>query len=266
MLAIELPFRQVFSALGLSSFDSIVAHFSAGQCPNRTAVFVRPTQMNAPGVPSVPVFYKQYEYVPAAWAFVSRASKAQCEFENYEVFTRLGIPCAERVACGESRDGLGRLRRAFIITRAIPEAVGLIDFVKRHCPDRATATSRKLRADLFRQLAGMTAGMHAAGFFHHDLVWRNILVTWQPPERPRLWLIDCPRGSFRRWSPWVRRHRLKDLASLDKSAARFCARSERVAFVREYLGLKRLDPSAKRLIGEALRYRKQRWPEDWDER
>jgi len=220
--------------------------------------------MMAPGLPGVPVFYKQYEYVPAAWGFVGRASKAQCEFKNYDVFGRLGIPCAERMACGESRDGLGRLRRAFIITRAVPEAMSLIDFVKQHCP-HTMGTSRKLRANLLRQLAILTGRMHAAEFFHNDLVWRNILVTWQPPDGLRLWLIDCPRGRFRRWTFRRRHHQLKDLALLDKSAARFCTRAERVAFVREYLGLKGLNHSAKRLIRDALDYRKRRWPEDWDE-
>jgi hypothetical protein len=59
---------------------------------------------------------------------------------------------------------------------------------------------------------------------------------------------------------------LKDLASLDKSAAKYCSRSERAAFIKEYLGKQRLDIEAKQLSRTALAYRKQRWPEDWNER
>ena len=266
MLAIEMPYRQTFSALGLNSFDSVVVHFTGGQRPVRTTVVVKPTLMSPGGLPPVPVFYKQYEYVPAAWEFIGRPSKARCEFENYEAFARVGVPCAERIACGESRDAFGRLRRAFIITRAIPDALNLIDFVKRHCPSGATSLHREIRAALRRRLADVTRTAHLASFFHRDLFWRNVVVSWQPPAMPNLWWIDCPRGKFRRGTLWHRRHRLKDLASLDKAAARFCTRTERVAFVREYLGLPRLDESAKRFIRAALKYRKHRWPEDWDGR
>jgi len=266
MLAIEMPYRQTFSALGLNSFDSVVTHFTGGQCPARTTVMVKPMLMSPHGLPSVPVFYKQYEYFPAAWEFIGRTSKARCEFQNYEAFVRVGIPCPERIACGESRDALGRLRRAFIITRAIPDALNLIDFVKQHCPNGATPLRRQLRAALRRQLADVTRMAHAASFFHRDLFWRNIVVAWQPPAMPRAWWIDSPRGSFQRWPPWRHRYRLKDVASLDKAAATFCTRAERVAFVREYLGLKRLDPLAKRFLRDTLKYRKHRWPEDWDGR
>ena len=266
MLAIEAPYRQIFSALGLNSFDSVVAHFAGEHRPPKTTVVVKPALISAPGLSPIPVFYKQYEYVPAAWEFIFRPSKATREFQNYAAFLRVGIPCAERIACGELRDATGRLRRAFIITRAIPDAVNLIDFVKRHCPNRVTEHSRELRDALCGRLAELTRSAHSASFFHRDLVWRNILVTRQPLARPHLWWIDCPRGSFLRWTPWRRRHRLKDLASLDKTAAKLCTRAERVAFVRQYLGLKRLDPSAKRLIRDVLKYREQRWPEDWNER
>jgi hypothetical protein len=266
MLAIEMPYRQTFSALGLHSADSIVMHFTGGRSPGKTTVLVKPALLSAPGLPPVPVFYKQYEYSPAAWKFVLRPSKARREFQNYEAFLRMGIPCAERVACGETRDAMGRLQRAFIITRAIPEALNLIDFVKRHCPDRATQQSRELRTALRFQLVELTRTAHAASFFHRDLLWRNILVTWQPPAKPHLWWIDCPRGEFQRWTPWLRRHRLKDLASLDKVGLKFCAWAERVAFVRQYLGLERLDPTAKRFIRDVLKYRERRWPEDWDGR
>jgi len=109
----------------------------------------------------------------------------------------------------------------------------------------------------------MTRRLHQAGFFHNDLVWRNILATWTPPSPPSLWWIDCPRGAFHRWPVGRRRRVWKDLASLDKSASKCCTRAERVAFLLEYLGERRLTPSAKRLIREVQAYRRARWPEDW---
>lgn len=262
MLHINTRYRPTFAKLGLGSFEEIVAFFMGTESPGRTTVALRQQWLKVQGESDLPVFYKQYEYVPAAWKFFGRPSKARCEYRNYRVFRELGIACAEAVAWGERRDGLGRLRRAFLITRAIPEALTLIDFMARFCPKRSDNTARKLRMALLRQLAGMTQRIHQARFFHHDLVWRNILVTWLPEQEPKIWWIDCPRGRFVRWSLWRQRQRWKDLALLDKSASRFCSRGERVAFIKEYLGQRRLGATGHRLIHDTLSYGKRRWPPD----
>jgi hypothetical protein len=265
MLSIDPRHRQLFAELGLNSFESVTRLVGGGQAPNRTTVLVKPTTLAPPSGSRLPVFYKQYELNPASWAFIGRCSKACREFQNYAVFTRLGIACAERLACGEGRDWLGRLRRAFILTRAIPGAMTLTEFLAARCPNRSAEPARRLRDALRRQLAAMVRTIHDAGFFHRDLFWRNILVTWQAPAEPRIWWIDCPRGQFNRWSPWRHRQRLKDLASLDKSASQHCTRGERLAFIRDYLGKSRPDATAKQLACETLAYRKRRWPEDWNE-
>jgi tRNA A-37 threonylcarbamoyl transferase component Bud32 len=252
MLRIAPAYRSSFEQLGLTYLESIVAFF-AGNSAGR-GVSVRPFQLPIPGQPPLSIFYKQYEYRPAAWSFWGRASKARCEYENYAVFRSLNIPCAEPVAIGEQRDGLGRLRRAFIITRAIPEARTLLDFARQKTDSG--------RAVLRQQLAAFTRRIHRAGFFHNDLYLRNLLVTTESAE-PKLWWIDCPRGSFAHWLPWRRRRRLKDLACLDKAASQLCSKAERVAFIREYAGERRLSATAKRLIQDVQAYRRMRWPEDW---
>ena len=266
MLVIDTRHQTTFSALGLNSFDSVVAFFGGDKLPARTCVRIWPHTISPPGQPALSVFYKQYEYRPASWAFLGRRSKARREYRNYETLEDLGIACAERMACGEHRDGFGRLQRAFIVTRAIPGAMNLIDFTAKHCADRIAEPTRLLRTAIRRQLAAMTRASHVGGFFHNDLYWRNVLVSWQPPAEPKVWWIDSPRGQLDRWSPWRSRRRLKDLAALDKSAASNCRRTERAAFVAEYLGTSRLDAQARQLIREILAYRKQRWPEDWNER
>lgn len=100
-------------------------------------------------------------------------------------------------------------------------------------------------------------------FFHHDLVWRNILATEVADASPRLWWIDCPRGQFDRWSPWRRGRRLKDLASLDKVASKLCTRRERLEWLLRYLSKTEMDAEARQLARATLNYRRTRWPEDW---
>jgi hypothetical protein len=264
MLSIDPRHQQMFAEIGLNSFESVTSLLGGNQAPKRTTVLVKPTFLGSPPGPAFPVFYKQYELYPASWAFIGRSSKACREFHNYAVFARLGIACAERLACGERRDRIGRLRRAFIVTRTIPDAMTLTQFLATHCPNRSAQSARRLRDALRVQLAAMVRTIHRAGFFHRDLFWRNVLVTWRPPDEPKIWWIDCPRGHFNRWSPWQHRHRLKDLASLDKSACRHCTRGERLAFVRDYLSLSHSDAATKQLARDTLDYRRRRWPEALD--
>lgn len=194
------------------------------------------------------VFYKEYVYLQPTLRFVARASKARREFTNYQAFETMGIACAERIAWGEQRDRLGRLCHAFIITRAIPRALTLIEFIRQHCPQRNTAAATNLRNGLLHQLAGMVRRSHHESFFHNDLYWRNVLVTWALPVEPKLWWIDCPRGRFDSWSPLQYHRRVKDLACLGKIAITSCTHRERLDFIRHYLGISRLDAPAKRLI------------------
>lgn len=263
MLQVDPRYAAAFERLGLDSCAAVAQHFATVLPWPRGRVAVAPASLAPSGGEPVSVFYKLYEYARPAWRFWGRWSKARCEFRNYGIFESLGIPCATRVACGEERDGWGRLRRAFIITRAVPGAVTLAEFIQRHCPSRGDPASRRLRAGLAAQLAEMTRRIHDAGFFHRDLVSRNILVTWTPPETPRLWWIDCPRGRFVR-RPLARRpHRLKDLVLLDKTGRELCARGERLAFLKEYLQRPRLDAGTRRFIGDLFAYWRRRWPEDW---
>lgn len=257
MVEIAAPYEAAWKALGVDSVQVASARFLDSPPPTRTNVIVHPTHMPLPGGTKLDVFYKQYEFARPAWKFLGRPSKARCEFQNYAIFAKLGIACAEPVACGEERDALGRLRRAFIVTRAIIGAKTLVEFWSER-----TAAHRE-RAVLIEQLARWTRRIHDENFFHHDLVWRNILVSRDSTGAAQLWWIDCPRGAFNRWPPLRPRKQLKDFASLDKSAARLCTRTERLRFVKVYLGIARLNDTAKQLIRDELAYRKSRWPEDW---
>lgn len=258
---VDSRYKPAFERLRLDSFSSAVAFFSGKGDPARRSL-VEQKQVQLPDGSPLPVFYKQYELTSSSWRYLWRASKAKCEFQNYAAFEQLGIPCAERIACGEQRDWLGRLHRAFIVTKALPNSGNLVEFVQQQCPTRATVEFRKLRALLLNQLADLTRRMHAAKFFHHDLVWRNVLVEFAPPDEPKLWFIDCPRGQFDRWSPIQHRRRLKDLASLDKSAIKFCTLGERLEFLERYLAKNKIDADVKRLAREVLVYGKQRWPDE----
>jgi hypothetical protein len=258
LLRIDARHQPLFEQLGLRSCADVLARFGVAGPPNGRRVLVELRSLPRPGAAPLPVYFKLYRFDRSSWRFWLRASKARREFDNYAIFEQLDIRCAQRVACGEIRDRLGRLRAAFILTVAIPAAITLeahMRQLRRSPPDM----SRGERDALRRQLAAMTRRIHDAGFFHNDLYWRNVLVTRAPDGSPVLWWIDCPRGRRPGWLAGRRRRQIKDLAALDLSAAELCARTERLRFLEDYLSLDKLDARVRHLAREILEYRQRRW-------
>jgi len=260
MLRIAPQYQALLNSQQLTTCNAFLQRFLPANKPPKPSVLVKPVCIPQPSAPPLDAFFKVYDYQPASWKFLFRPSKAQCEFRNYEVFQSLHIPCADRIACGEQRTPLGRLRRAFILTRAVPGAMTLVEFFESLQTAPKQPAHRRLRAGILEQLALLTQSLHEHHFFHHDLLWRNILITQPPAASPQLWLIDCPRGGFDHGSPWRHRRWLRDLASLDKSAAPYCSRTERLRLMKTCLGQARIGRELKEKIRQIQAYRQRHWP------
>jgi len=115
--------------------------------------------------------------------------------------------------------------------------------------DDARLRDRAWVDDVSRQLAKATRTLHDHHFVHNDLKWRNLLVD----EQRRLFLIDCPAGTFW-WGPFLRYRIVKDLACLDKVAKYHLSRTQRLRFYLQYRCRDRLNDSDKRRIVQILRY------------
>lgn len=263
MLKIHPTYLPLLRKQGLDDLRVLFDRFVPETLPGRGEVSVRQDSIPGDGSESVDVFFKLYFFRRPSWRYWGRASKASLEFRNYGIFKQLGIACAEPMACGEQRDALGRLRRAFILTRTVPAAVTLEEFMRARIARPRGPGEPKHHRRMLIEVAKAARRLHARGFFHHDLVWRNILVSPADPEAGRTYWIDCPRGSYVRWR--IRRHRalLRDLASFDKSAARQCSRTDRLRAFLRYMGQPRLDAHAKSLLRQVQKYRRARWPDDW---
>jgi hypothetical protein len=260
MFLVDTFYIAMLTQAGLGTMEGIERRFMAPPSITPARSEIRLQQIEVPGCEPLDVFFKLYRYVPPSWRFIACESKAHREYQNYATFRKLGIPTADRIACGEWRDSLGRLRAAFIITRAIPNVLSLPEFWRKHCASKSAQSARDLPQQLRHILANLVRTIHDADFYHHDLVWRNVLVSWNPPGEPRFWWIDCPRGRFDRRSPWRWRRRIRDLALLDKLAPRWCTRTQRAAFVMEYLQRDSLDTEVRRVIRAVLKYSRKHWP------
>lgn len=271
-------FQPVLTALRLHDAASIRAHFEAQPAfmEEPTVRIVR-TTLSTPAGEDFLVFFKEYRFKRPDWRFALRASKARREFVNAGWMRSIGLPAAEPLLAGEERDRLGRLTRAFILTRAIEGAVSLDRFAARSSGQARAGSARDRRA-IITQLAGHLATMHHHRFAHNDLHWRNVLIERAGNEAagedqpPRVWFIDCPRGRRLNWSFFAARKFIKDFATLHRTARSLCSPREAVRFVRTYRdALRALTLNRSGLAGWSSRdllhaiehYHRRRWPEDY---
>ncbi|MFO0972233.1 MAG: lipopolysaccharide kinase InaA family protein [Phycisphaerae bacterium] len=174
-------------------------------------------------------YLKQFDYAERATRHRLLPHKGAIEARNYRLLrSRVGAAVPDVIAHG-SRRRFGRLVHGFILTRGVPDAEPLERWWPRHAAGGTAAGER-----LLAELASLVARMHAAGFYHVDLQWRNILVR-DMLGGPTPVVLDSSRGG-RRFLPWMRWHfRMRDLSSLDKSARTFLTRPQRFRWLRRYV-------------------------------
>ena len=173
--------------------------------------------------------------------------RVQTEWQNLRHFAAWGIPTARLVACGLDRR-YGGFRRGALVTEEIRDTVDLAQLAQQ---GDARLSDRRWLAEVSAQVARLTRRMHAAGFTHNDLKWRNLLVSGG--HAPVVYLIDCPSGRF--WpGPFLRYRIVKDLACLDKLGKRHLTRTRRLRFYLDYAERARLDADDKRRIRRIVRF------------
>lgn len=119
----------------------------------------------------------------SVWAGWGWASKSVREARVLERVASAGLGCPEVIAAGEAD------RRAFVLVRALPDAVELRDYL--------TACGTTARAAVARWLGKELARYVAAGFHHPDLFSKHVLVQTLV-QGPRLALVDWQRGTHGR--------------------------------------------------------------------
>jgi len=178
----------------------------------------------------------------------ARRSSAWWEWRNIQRLAVAGIPTLTPVACGEKMRGVIE-RRSFIVTDAVP-GESLERWVPEHLGPSGDVDWRT-RRHLVRQLARLVRAMHRARLIHRDLYLSHIFISHNRDGQPVFRLIDLQRVFRPRWR-W-RRWQVKDLAALHYSTPAECIpATERIRFLRRYLGVRRLSPQHKALIRSIL--------------
>jgi len=198
------------------------------------------------------VFYiKVYRYAGRQWRHRFRCDKASQEAANYALLTEIGIGTPQVVAFGSRRSGL-RLVDAVIVTRGLPDVVGLDRLFESRWPDAAAHAMDPQRQEVIHAVIREIRRMHDAGFFHIDLQWRNILIGGMSEGRTDVYLLDAPRGGMRS-NRWTEAHgRLRDLSCLYKEARRRLSRNEQLRWLLSYLGEQCVTPAVRATIQALL--------------
>jgi hypothetical protein len=169
------------------------------------------------------------------------------EAANYRFLRGVDGVAVPEVICYGCRRGIFRRPDGFIMTREVPNASPLDAFVAARWPDPAGAAGDPRREELVLKTARLVRRMHDAGFFHIDLQWRNLLVS-SADRSLTMVVIDSARGG-RSWHPVLREHgRLRDLSSLAKDAVARMSRTERIRWLKRYLGVRRLTGEHRELV------------------
>lgn len=173
------------------------------------------------------------------------------EAENVLQLQQSGIDAMRVVAYGERmhRDGLAE---SFVLTEELAGFTQLDHFLRqRFVPAAERRKPDRPLARLLGEVADVAARFHRSGFNHRDFYCCHFFIREVDAGDFSVRLIDLQRVQRRRWLR--RRWIVKDLAQLAYSAPRErLTRTQRLAFIKRYLGVRRLRRDDKRLIRQVL--------------
>ena len=187
-------------------------------------------------------------------------SAGRVEARNAARLARSGIAAMRLIAYGEKLHADGLLE-SFVLTEELTGFTQLDHFLRQRFAPRAERDHRprdKRLARLLRDVADVAARFHRLGYNHRDLYCCHFFISEPAAAEFKIHLIDLQRVEHRRRRRW--RWLVKDLAQLAYSAPRDrVSCTDRMAFVKHYLGVAKLRPQDKRLVRQVLA--KQRWME-----
>lgn len=207
------------------------------------------------------VYFKRYVYFGRRLRSPFLPSKAVVEAWGLTQMAKAGCFTPEIVAIGERRVS-GSIRAAHLVTRAIANTVTLAELAKQLSGLREQNIQewnqrvKFISAGLIPQLQTM----HAAGIYHYDLKWRNLLVE-QRVSGYRVHLIDCPRARRHRWRRF--RGQVVDLSALSRLAITHLSEFQRLRFLKQYLGSEYDRVYARKLLRAVNAHLSRRPPRGW---
>jgi ADP-heptose:LPS heptosyltransferase/tRNA A-37 threonylcarbamoyl transferase component Bud32 len=190
------------------------------------------------------LFVKRYRdrHTLDAWKNLVRRSRARRAWDAGRRLVAMGVITGRPVALALRKQG-GRVTDAFVVAEEVPHEGSVLEVFRDR---RADAWER---ARLVRAAALHLRDIHDRMIYPHDMKGTNLLVC----ERDGVLAfghIDLDRQRFDR--PVTERDAIRNLVYLDTSFGDLHARTDRLRFLRAYLGERYADRAAVRRIVEAV--------------
>ncbi len=243
-LVVQKRFRTLLESNGLNTLDALLAH-DMGDRMDKAGLpgWRERIRLNLGDKGDVVLYLKRYTSPPPHeqrsrfFAGAARHGTAWLEWRRLRKVARDGVQCAQPVVFGESMSGF-RERGSVLATLAV-DGVSLERWSSDHAP---RASRQRLTA-----LARVIRRFHRLGYIHRDLYLCHIFYNERCDGERAFTLIDLQR-TIR--PNWLRKRWLtKDLASLNYSTPPTLAtRTDRIRFLRCWLGTARLRGPGKRLV------------------
>ncbi|MFZ5833395.1 MAG: lipopolysaccharide kinase InaA family protein [Planctomycetota bacterium] len=252
-------FRARLKEAGLDSFETVMTA-ARGRCLREQAVRENWYLPGDQATAAAPGLYLKKHHVRtlgsrlrALLGLGPGETPARQETRNVTVLNADGIAAMHVVAYGERLRPDGQ-QESFLLTE---ELRGYEDLDRRLRKRRSYQRARQRNAcdrdrrALILAVADVARRFHSAGYNHRDFYCCHFFAKKTGRNKFEIRLIDLQRIQHRRW--FRRRWLVKDLAQLAWSVPHGAlSPSERMLFIKRYLGVTRLRPADRRLIREVL--------------
>ena len=255
---VDRDFRPALDIQGLSSFDAMMTT-TGGHCLRKLADREN-WRLDLPASASQPsgAYLKRHHgrtingWLRARVGAGPGETAGHVEARNVARLSRAGIAAMRLIAYGQKLHADGLLE-SFVLTEELVGYTQLDHFLRRRfalARDRSTQRDHDLNS-LIRDVAAVASKFHKLGYNHRDLYCCHFFIKEAARGRFKVNLIDLQRVEHRRRLRW--RWLVKDLAQLAYSAPRdrvTC--TQRMAFIKQYLGVRKLRPKDKRFVRQIL--------------
>ncbi len=244
------PWYALFSGQGLTDFEVLWnLPLASIDEPNYrrggwSRVFILPLRA-ADGVNRKMIVKHQVNYLSHTPAHpVNGVPTLRREFANIQHCRQWGIPAVQAVYYAERRDNSGY--RAILITEYLEGYVPL-DHLVRQWEQKGRPAGDAMRAEVIEAVACLVRKLHRHRLRHGHLQPKHILVKPAPGQvEARLIDLECMYRTLTGGQCSV-----ADLSTLNRRL-RHCSNPDRMRFLHAYMGLDRLDRSAKKLCRRIL--------------
>lgn len=226
------------------TYDMLVALEPAGNYHEKQGRSTGLYYFDGPHGPE-PIYLKKYYRISwlQRWLAPLRRFPGPHELERLAIAQSLGIHVPQPVFAGADRR---HACRSLLAVRELTGFEPLHEYFPRRFSKPLSRDDVAHKRALSRRIADIARRLHRAHWYHRDFYLCHLFIRCDSPQPEAFQLAMIDFG--RLMASWRRRWRIKDLAELLFSAdVPGITRSDRLRFLKDYLGQRRLDATARRL-------------------